>query len=102
MILNEIQTYRPLDRYGSDPTPPPPPPPYHTHRGRGDFADSDFYEALSLSLKKCCPLTSVMYYCNIPLRMYLCYILHYYPISGKYFMPVESPEMFITVYWVYF
>ena len=56
MILNEIQTNRPWDRYGSYPTPSP--HPYYTHRG--NFADSDFHEAKCFTLKKCYPLTSVM------------------------------------------
>ena len=76
---------------------PLPHTPPHT---QGDFAGSVFHETNVLHLKKRYPLTSVILYCNMLLRMYLCYILHYYHISGKYFIPIESSEVFITVYWV--
>ena len=43
--------------------------------------------------------------CHVILSHTITYVpmlhLHYYPVSGKYFMPVESPGMCITVYWVY-
>ena len=40
--------------------------------------------------------------CHVLLRMYLCYILDYCPISGNILCLFESPEMFIIVNWVYF
>ena len=60
---------------------PLPPPLPHTQGGGG--VESDFHETQCLTFKKKrYPLTSVMLYCNLLLRMYFCYILHY-PISGN-------------------
>ena len=76
----------------------PLPHPYHAHRG--DFVESDFHEAQCLSLKKIVPSDK----CHVILQYTITYVimLHFelLPYFREYFMPVESPEMFITVYWL--
>ena len=76
---------------------PLPSPQPHT---QGGFFDYDFHEAQCLTLKKRLPSEK----CDVILLHTIMYVLMLHfallPYFREYFMPIESPEMFIIVYWV--